>query len=726
MSNNPPVNRSRFLDPSELADNEALTVFRDAVHTALTYEHTLGGSSSDAEDSGYLGALRGQLSENFFESRQAAEVEREAVYVDQKEFEEVLTLARKPGVVLLQGDRGGGKSTLILRLLRSLAESYQVLDSPKGASGIAPSTPSDHVVIYIDVSQHVHEMKEGEGRRPQVDVCHLLYRTARRRLLSSQRELASGWDSYCTRLCDEFEDVFDELDSQDIDLASEKDVRAALQTNEELRGLIKSARKRFNRRTGTYRFGELVKYLSQEHKHLVVIVDNLDRCRIAVQNDVLNTLRDLTRFAERSLTAIPVLRRGNVERLGRHYHGDSVYWKKTIKGVTITNSGSDFQQFLKRRLAYVSVADVQAEGGEEAVIQLADDLRLSPEELLDAHSDLFAWFVENMADGLSTKSFLSCHNHSLRGAAGGVFNFVNSYVLDRDPLYPYSQLVTAPWPPKRADPDQADLVRGRDLASAILRHQIFMGRRAPDAPALPLVFGVEGNRPRSDIPNLAIAVLSRLRTLADKNDGAHTTWGALRADFESFNVEPYELADLLRILDTRINYEPAGLLEVDIRRDALGYNMPTETVILLLPAGKEFLDRIAPSVEYLFWSAMYRRDGAELAEMGRGSVLTPAMVLDDTFRARAATNLLCDKLWPRMADFGRHPKRGGPGAQRFSRYCRLLGIEDADDTFLVRAVAKVDAFVEEGEQTISSVDRAYMREKLRRARRGMKRLYAHV
>jgi hypothetical protein len=420
---------------------------------------------------------------------------------------------------------------------------------------------------------------------------------------------------------------------------------------------------------GTEHLELLLRYFVQTYGlDIVVLLDNIDRYSLRLQQDVIDKCIDFASMTPPLMTPVVAVRSSNFRRLHSECAADYVFYVAPVRSrrfydhrvFDLTNDDEILAGFVRRRLdlagRYLTEnAQLVSVTGDAAIIG----------RFLDDHVPALQRIAEEAPYVRVGRNLSEWHNDSLRDAATAAFNWINRILLGESALF-FCRGLSVLEPAGIVEATvrgQEDLtLRSRMLRNSLYRHLIFPFREPPAQPEVPnLFFGDlerQGNGTNDRFHFLPLRILEYLRCQKAAGIG-RTSVEALLGTFEGFQARPEEVFRAV----SRMAEEPRApgvprflLLDIPNRRlgeivDELSTGKDwhlgryREAQIELLPAGHFLLDRLAVSCEYLFWMALCCRTGQPPLFEGK---LTADRVLSDVFRFEVAARFLVREIVPRF------------------------------------------------------------------------------
>ncbi len=655
--------------------------FQNAVYSCLVFAL---GEPFPRKTTTPVKAILSQLADRFFAE----------VYVPRPLAAELKASIRNERLVVLRGYRGSGKTTLLRWLAYDDAQT------------------TTHSTIYLDLGEHAATLGVRTDRLradapPRETVSSVVYKALRRRLIHNldgpftpQQADANRakWAAFRIREHTHY-DPLKEYVLERYGPSSLEEWTKVLAIPE-VDTLRRTAYETACPRPDLEDLKLLGRFLREElHHHPIVLIDNLDRFPTAIQREVVHYALD---FSGESAVLTPVLsvRNTNFGRLLPQSDDDRAFLISTVKDLSEQDNAAVVKEFLRKRLEFLLTLDTEVVFGGESISRLATHYGFqgSSTAFIDAHTGLLEHVTRDLLDETIIGMFSEWHNQSLRGTAIRAFSLIHALLCGRDPLFAYDSII------RHIGGKDDPKIFTHNLRTAIYRHVVLGPQLTREGP--PAATMAPASRDALGAPNLF--------TDRDSQEGANPVYFVrlkileALATAEKLPVTYEQIAellgsigvsrDLLKRAVLALRAEPAELVMVDLPIN-LGSkqigtalrDFPDEVDIDLLPAGRFAIKTLAPSCEYVFWTAMvtpvsrsyFRSCGVQDAR-------------SDSMRARVAAEFLATHLMPRFIrevqwclDNAADPVV----AKQVQNHRRVLAGKGAHMPFPDRAIQQIGSFI---------------------------------
>ncbi len=641
----------------------ALSRFIAAAHECLMYSQDVSDSVRGG-DSLFSQSLRRRLVTAFYD----------LIFVDRPEIHEIARLLTLRRLLILVGDRGSGKTTILKKLELDLA---LVNESPESATNVT--------LRYYDFKQYSGSLEAEDGAKETV--CDIVYSDLYKHFLSGRHDDLWQWHVFLVRRCRKYRilresiELYEKTDSND-------DWRSALET-ERYRD-VKQRIEQDNPPSATETLDLFFRFLLEElGQHCVLIIDNIDQYKISIQDEVVTKAFELSAIDPPAVTPLVAVRTTSLDRLASEGGTEIPYLLKKIdptrQMVELHTEPTLVATFMKRRLDFLASVEASELFQPGDLRTLAKALGLeSGDAFIGAHAVAFDWLRREIAKVDVVSSVALWHNNSLRTTATHVFNLLNAHVTNRDPLFQYKDIIAS----TTVDSRSIDHPGARSLRTVVYRRLVLGGRCPPEEPETKLLFrDLQSATPSR---HLFFPLLKILQYLENR-PGGRVEYSQLVADFDSLGVSHRSLFDDLLSLLSRRGFDISGLIYIDKDPKRVSMNMPSNTMIEIVPAGRFMIDPLSTSCEYLFWCAIYADvDEPLFKKMFGKPKIELKDIYSDEFRLRTATTFLVDGILPRFRQELSWPaeQRNVEVATELGRYRELFG----RDFFITKAVESLRRF----------------------------------
>lgn len=643
------------------------------------------GPPGDAEDELHRHA-RDYYFDRFFDLK--------GLYVRREALTSQLSGTRRSDrYAVLRGPRGSGKSTLLRHYCRSE-------NGDEGVAEVLVINPrsAQTSVFYIDLKRSEKILLDravGEHR-----VCEVVYSRLTNRFLgagtedelsneqlAAVRDTGSAWDEFVFRHSPSHKKLLESIGRDRV--RENRDESLWEIANTEHRALIRTLDIDFAKQPAEIRLRLFLEFLHNVYGHVpVVLIDNVDRYTIPLHSTLNRTVSRIAhspdvdvRFvlAMRNSTAKVILDQHEEERDGMIYSiivGDQedliakdllddsrwnefdelVSMSSPPKGQTGMLSDGFFSGVVVRRLraleSFIESTDRDQFSDGTASLPSAtqvSDLGLKVVELLLRHRN------EHTHLGFK-QTLLRWHNYSIRSALAHQFRIYSSITTGFDVLFPS---------PLGAPETRFTEPSAHDFRTLIWRHIIFGDSRTLAEPT-----GVTPNLVDRQVHGKLMMPFPTLIILQYISHTESCDLGKLRGAMLQFGIQRGVVDSALDGLTASRGFETEGLVGVDgtvyrptdeqeweemerLGRRSVG-ELKDSRAVKLRPAGRFFLQWIAPSCEYLFWCAMLTEDrrGIDIVQRAAGDVeKDESLIARDWFRATVAVDYLCEVVAPIELEF---------------------------------------------------------------------------
>ncbi len=599
----------------------------------------------------FIQQLRRRLAIEFYEK----------LFVDRPETQETEALLAHRQFVVVKGDRGSGKTTIMRKLARdfqdSTTRSIHYLDLRQYAGQLAHSEKPAHAVSEI-IFHHLWGCLFGERQHADRRLRWTVFR---------------AWnDPSCQDLREEIQ-LVEKLGNPYEDEAAERDWIEALRS--------KAYHERLSTRSipGTQNLIMILRFL-QEHcnHHCVLLIDDIDRYPLQLQGELVSLSLDLTALKSRPATPVIAVRSEGHRELAEGTSDQPFFVQRLralrdVPTVALRAEDSLLESFIRRRLDFVRSMDSTDLFGPADLKTLTERLGFqSGLEFVESHVAAYSWISKEISNADVVNNFARWHNNSLRSTASHVFNLLSAFTTGDEPLFRYEDVVPSAWP-SDSRPVQPWLPSVRSVRTIAFRHILFGLRRPPEEPQPPIF--LNDTESFSTQRPLAFPLLKALEYLRSRPD-SRCHYDQFIQDFGSLGVTRERLFDTLDIAQSSRGFDIPGLINVERYPEDVAPNMPGATVIELLPAGRFLLEQLSTSCEYIFWAAAYSEVDDQLYwRVFLSNDLNVRNLLSDEFRLGVAARYLSLVIVPRFREeiawLG--GRRDIDAAEEFQRYRQLFG-----------------------------------------------------
>lgn len=631
-----------------------LSVIRNPVHDILTYryspEHLHDPSASP---------LDRYLAEEFFTS----------LYVQREEADRVRDTLGIQRLTIVTGERGCGKTTLLLKAIGNLN-----LGFPSG-DGLDPATPS-RSVYYIDLERHrsLRLSESVEGGR-QTTFCDVIYDD----MLERYNDAATGaWYAYLYDKTESFRQLKRRLMSFVPPRPTWDELLKGVRELG-LEALLGTCIERWERQDATAKLSRFLAYFSYAHGHrFSFVIDNIDLYWPQEQAKVIKRLSDL--LANDRLASATV----GVREAGLHaVHDDLIDHNPVLvqalaDKISLTTGTRDafLAMFIDQRLAVLQrcLPILHTFGALEQ--SLPEDVIEQATRVVQLRGDLFRALARQTEESGPPARLLSWHNQSLRAAAFSLFLLVDDILSNKEILYPLDEIL------KIVPHDPASVYelgrmladeRQRFMLSLINRHMLLDDHLAAISKRgrlpTPLLF-----EPLPDTRETLAALRAHLLLMLIRQPSR--SFGSISKDLALFGVGPDEVMASLGWLARSSG--PEGRRFVAVEPVSGEPRTHPDTIYHLLPAGELLIRSLVPSCEYLCWSLLLSPTGEQcLDKQDRAAQLTDVAFAErlrsEAYRVDLAIRLVRRRVLPmqmRAATGGLH---SNDLTARLDHYIKVFG-----------------------------------------------------
>ena len=549
------------------------------------------------------------------------------IFVPRPVIHDIASLVRIPRLLIVMGHIGCGKSTA----LRKIRDDFPSVENVS--------------LHYIDLSRYFDEI-EPSGIHGYLTVAGILYEVLRKaHIVPAETALRLSWTvhrirnhPHYRRLVERAEEDGEISDDQWLTLIESPPFKTI--RDREFEPNIPPAE--------LTDLKLLLEFLTKRlGRHLILILDNIDRYSLKVQAEVIHNSIDFANVLSPLLTPVVAVRSANFGRLVSEGEWDYIFLVRRIRTYSeirpVDTDAATLHAFLSRRIEYLlSLSPDQLFGG-MPLAGLATVLGFkSAADMVGRHMDVMRHLMKDLVHLDIARILAQWHNESLRNTAMQMFNILNSFLMSSDPLFTYRDAVRATTA-RSTDFESDRKLQTRRVRTAVYRHLVFGTRRPPAEPHTINMFTTANSLSETrPLYFLHLKVLQHL-LMAKRSS---VPYGHLLSDFARLGVSRDTLFRALEKLRRSRGYDNTGYLYIDRGDEHIGADMDPRSLVEILPSGRYLVEHLAISCEYLFWMALYTPVGGRLFE---GS-LDVAAIQSDGVRARVAAAFVHDYLLPRFVE----------------------------------------------------------------------------
>lgn len=609
---------------------------------AIKYHHTAGVARRlghlDYDNLGLESFVTASLQEDFFEH----------LYVDTGDPDELVE-GLNGRLVALTGERGIGKSTLLLYVLKC------ALEDPRFRPADSVGTQV-HAVEYFDV-QRLEPRLRLRAENHYFDLCHIVFQDLLNKFVPVAEPIFDDWETFLFDHLDHFSLLQQRLTRKMS--AQRVAILDAISPDGGDRSEFDECSRRFNSEEGLPKLRALVQFLL-EHRHtrLSLIIDNVDHYPNKYQVDVAQHLAQLASGDFPIAGAIVSLRSENFDKVKEALAGLNFMSRQPFSGPQARTETARFESFLEKRVLYAEqLTSLTSTQNSKEGSSYFDRVRrlLHAKRAAETFTGILLW-----------------HNHSFRTSAQSVHKLFDSLLFGPNSLYRFAVL--------RDAVSTTDALEHARLAHSLtFRHLIF-----DDDASDPLLAGTdlllnadnEELAEEDDHNFLRLFVMLALRNL-----GHPVTEGELVELFASVGITPIRThAAVVQLSKTR-GIDETGFVRLDSPRHEEGA-LRSFVEVISLPALEFALEHLVASCEYLFWCAMYHRNGDHfLTRENSGDIHYPTQpdVENEAYRIEIAIRYLELEVLPSLTLWANRTLLLPDGVERLGRFLNQCHVDSYAD-----------------------------------------------
>lgn len=691
-----PIKLVRTAEPG--SSEEAATSLQVAIGQTLRYSHDLADDEHGAVADKFEESLVNLLRERFFKS----------LYVPQPAVGQILTALKVSGLSVVTGSVGCGKTTALMRVRDSLG--------PRPSNEQISSSELTRDVIYCNLRDRSSLF--GRQGNESVTVCDELFEAVQVALFPAlnttappgvmEEELRGRWLEYRVLKLAEYRKLRNQI--ADIEhpgtLAEWREVIASDEYKEQFR----KANADFLGGSAVHRLSTILNFMREELNHSVTfLVDNIDRYPVSSQREVLEKSTFIRTF-ESSVRFALAYRDSNLAR----FHSDPATQDRRdfpyqvirladhlAPDETDYQRNDDFDRIVEARFKFL--IDVLSGTAVTWATEDGDSLHVDGErvkagllfdanqlgfaegsELVEAQKATFTGIRSLLATEFEG-SILAWHNGSIRSATSQLSEIVSSVQFGNSPLFVA----------------KGSAQSKRQTRTVLWRHLIFGQSSPPHRPDTPTLFRGDG-----------ISVLGKpvpfqrwhiLRLLKAAPRGSMKL-DELVEQFELLGIARGDVQSNIVELGRSRGYESGGLVELEVSNGL--------SVVAATTAGRYFCNRLAHSVEYLFWQGMFE----DIPGYEDREPIGTDLIRSDAFRLSVAIDFVnaivmprtteCLQAWAEISIMAPQSRSVGP-------LLEVLGLGRPLTNFLYayRCVGSLEKFLQD-DPHVSAAERAALSERL--------------
>ncbi len=555
-------------------------VFLSYIELVLKYEHSEVPvdeefSEKDKKD---LFVLYQHLRSNFFET----------LYVDRREREQLERwdqIRKMPSI--LTGQVGSGKTTLLLRLYRDMFEDEGIIafyvDLPKKFAELNDIISQDDRFLYRDrVCLVLSRQVEAECRKvfPNFDWEFQLYRVQNSTTYNGLANTIRANENP----------------------QSEEEWKIALKEPVYKEWIVKNEMALEENENYTETLQLLIEFLNlkKPEKSIVFIVDNLDKYSARLQRQVFSKSLDFSRLdSVKFFLAFRIYNLKKAVRIegefGEPYHVENI--DMTLpKGLVPTPLSVDkdtVREFLSKRLNLVKEMGVDVVTREKFGELFGKTLGMNYDQFMGKFWELFDKAIVGTESGEIIGKYRNWCNGSLRNLSIHVFRYISSLIVGEDPYYSIKSILSS----YNSRPNR------RVLRSFIYKKMMCGNSALYSREHSPGINVFRSLNRANEGPFDIFFPEHKLICYLERQDRV-VSYGEVCEDFIELGISQKKVFEALIRLNSARDRDQLGFVQIDRNEDHLKANMSPETPILLLPAGRFFINTLSTSCEYLFWCAM--------------------------------------------------------------------------------------------------------------------------
>lgn len=536
-------------------------------------------------------------------------------FVDRDAVTKLSNAVRASNVSLLEGPRGCGKTTVVLRVV-------SILKSENGQLGSFLESPDCVTTFhYLNLKAHVPQ-KTGSQTEPVATVCSRLFDLVRSYYLPTdnagyriESAVTRGWQQFVECSAPEFNAVR-ELRSNGLPLPD---------------GLLESAYLEFGRRSGEDKLPLFLEFLNSFGHRVVVFVDNCDRHDLDLQEELFRKAIRLSESPNSALVTALALRDSTIRKLKASENTDTSVPSVVLdsdRRTTISATGKMLHDVMQKRFAFLMDFSKQ----EHSTLLDAFAASLKPYNM-NGVSD----YLGHCANALSSvkhqlsnidlcEEFLTWHDGSIRSAAAHIDKVIALSVTREDPFF-VNEVGELP---------VSQHERLRRVRTHVFRHLIFGDASFPDTPMTPNLLSVAPGR----------MVRYRMLRLIGQAGYGGIDYRAYLDLAMRLGCSPNAAFAALETFRNGCGFEGEGFVTVDVRPTQFKLDMSGEIRVMIRPSGEHLLNVLCTKVEYIFWMAMFTRHRvhSDFAVIRERRPIADVKI--DSLRVQIATNFLYRYVTP--------------------------------------------------------------------------------
>jgi hypothetical protein len=620
--------------PPSSYDPRTFDVYTQAARAALLF--SFPGPRGLPEGPDAFASVTTALRENFFATSSRS---LKPIYVDRTESQSVESALRSRRGVILLGERGTGKSTVLYASLLGLGALNLEWLSRYGLSA------NDIDIVVDDSRWHVHfncNHLTASDLAAVGGANEYMFRRVYHRLLDNQdASLAKRWKLWRLRESDIYAEARNAMLADGL-------TPDALNTDISLKGLVSAADESFVALSYDLKFRELIQFMQSDGTiEITICIDNADHLASEHQKALVDSMVALRRASTTAFGFAIALRPESWRRIDTgQFRGDA-----TVSCIELASLPSDenlrvVTEVITRRLERITSDPIRAElVAAVAALEVSDDPGKLAEEVLDATLGFIRYFLEdseaNRDERIRTAEirtlFHEWYNNSIRLVSLGLVGFVTELLQDVNPVFPLrlwsSRAQNFTWSQMRPK----ELVQIESLARTAVYHHLITHTQAHLQPGIKLadsnIMILTSRRTRverDDAPflYLKLRVLQRLLKIEAEagQRGKQVNVGRLVRHFrDRFGVAQHEVFLGLAELTYPRFPDDLGLLRIDrlaavdltgTKPQAVANDISNHDHVELLPAGRLLASRLVYTCEFLFLSLAHSGHYSLLGRMG--------------------------------------------------------------------------------------------------------------